>query len=326
MKRFSVAVSAFVLALAGFGAGAQSYPAKPVKVIVPHPGGGGPLDGPARGLADWLGKALGQTFVVENRDGADGIIGTEALVKSAPDGYTLMVTSASVITMNELVRSSLPYNSARDIAPISYIGAIQSLLLVHPSVPARGFRELIEMAKAKPNAVTWGTLGTTSNGPMLIGLLKQDHGASFYMIPYKSTVQALQATVAGDVNVVTYAAGGALPMVRAGKLRALGYTGDRRHAELPDVQTFDEQGIKMGFKTWIGFFAPAKTPADIVRRLNGEAAKAAGDTAFVKKFLESVGIETSAVSRASPEEFAQFIRRDRLAYEEAVKAAGIPKK
>lgn len=326
MKRFSAAVSAFTLSLASFSLGAQGYPAKPVKIIVPHPTGGGPVDGPARGLADHLSKAFGQPYVVENRDGADGIIGTEALIKSAPDGYTLMVTSASVVTMNELVRSNLPYNSARDLAPVSYIGAIQSLLLVNPSVPARSFKELIDMARAKPNTVSWGTLGTTSNGPMLIGLFKKDYGAAFYMIPYKSTVQALQGTVAGDVNVVTYAAGGALSLVRAGKLRALGYTGERRLRDLPDVPTFDEQGVKMGFKTWIGLFAPAGTPRDVIRKVNAETARANADPAFVQKFLEAVGIEANDLSRGSPEDFAAFIRRDRLAYEEAVKAAGIEKR
>ena len=198
---------------------AQAFPAKPVKVIVPHPTGGGPVDGPARGLADFMARDLGQPFVVENRDGADGLIGTEALIKSPADGYTLMVTSASVVTMNELVRKELPYNSARDLAPVAYIGALQSMMLVHPSVPVRNLKELLDLAKAKPNTVSWGTLGTTSNGPLLIGLFKQNFGAQFYMIPYKSTIQALQGAVAGDVNAVTYAAGGTTALVKAGKLR-----------------------------------------------------------------------------------------------------------
>jgi tripartite-type tricarboxylate transporter receptor subunit TctC len=314
------------LALTSAGVCAQVYPTKPVKVIVPHPTGGGPVDGPARGLADALSKSFGQPFVVENRDGADGIIGVEALVKSAPDGYTLAVTSASVVTMNELVRSSLPYNSARDLAPVVYIGAIQSLLLAHPSVPAQSLRDLIALAKAKPNTVSWGTLGTTSGGPLMMGMLKKDFGAAFYMIPYKSTIQALQGTVAGDVNVVSYAAGGAAALVKAGKLKALAYTGDQRYREFPDVPTFSESGVKLGFSTWIGMFAPAATPRDVVTKLNSEAVKVLADPGFTQKFLDSQGLEKSDVSRAAPDQFAQFIKVDRAAYEEAVKAAGIEKR
>ena len=320
------AVTIVATCFAAFPAQSQSYPTKPVKIIVPHPTGGGPVDLPARGLADYLTRAMGQTFVVENRDGADGFIGAEALAKSAPDGYTLGVTSASVITMNELTRISLPYNAARDFAPVVYIGAIESLLMVHPAVPARSLRELLDLAKAKPNTVSWGTLGTTSNGPLLIGMFRQSQGASFYMIPYKSNIQAVQGTVAGDVNVVAYAAGGAASLVKAGKLRALAYTGGTRNADFPDVPTFAESGVKLGFKTWIGMFAPARTPGDIVKRINAESVRLLSDNAFTAKFLQSQGVEPSETSRVSADEFAQFIKADRAAYEEAVKAAGIEKK
>lgn len=312
--------------LVTFIALAQTYPVKPVKIIVPHPTGGGPVDGPARALADVFARAFGQPFVVENRDGADGIIGVENLVKSPPDGYTLAITSASVVTMNELVRTNLPYHAERDLAPVVYIGAIQSLLLVHPSVPAKTLRDLIDLAKAKPNSLSWGTLGTTSNGPLFIGVFKRDFGASLYMIPYKSTFQALQGTVAGDVQVVAYAAGGAAPFVKSGKLRALAYTGDRRLASFPDVPTFEEEGVKPGFLTWIGLFAPAGTPIEIIRRVNAEGAKALADSSFVQKFLDIQGIETSDLSSGTPEQFARFIRTDRQAYEEAVKAAGIERR
>jgi tripartite-type tricarboxylate transporter receptor subunit TctC len=305
---------------------AQNYPTKPVRIIVPHPTGGGPVDGPARALADFLSKDFGQPFVVENRDGADGIIGVEALMKSAPDGYTLAVTSVSALTMNELTRLNLPFSTARDLAPVIFIGAIQSLLLVHPSVPAKTLRELIELAKAKPNTLSWGTLGATSNGPLFIGMFKKDFGASFYMIPYKNTIQALQGTVAGDVNVVAYAAGGAAGFVKSGKLRAIAYTGERRHRDFPDVPTFEEAGAKPTFLTWIGMFAPVGTPADIIRRVNAESAKALSDTAFAQKYLNTLGVETTELSHGSPEQFAQFIKADKQAYEVAVKAAGIEKR
>ncbi len=307
-------------------ASAQNYPVKAVRVIVPHPPGGGPIDGPARGMADYLGKGFGQIFMVENRDGADGLIGTEAVVKSAPDGYNLLTTSASVITLNSFVRSNLPYDSSRDLDPVGYIGVINSVVLVHPSVPAKSMRELLDLARARPNTISWGTLGTTSIGSLLIGLFKNDFNAPFYMIPYKSTVQALLGTVAGDVNVVAYAVGDAARFAKAGKVRALAITGSRRATELPDVPTLGEVGVNQKFRNWVGMFAPAGTPKDIIRRLNAEMAKAVGDAQFRQRYLESVGLSTDEVSGASPEKFSEFIKTDRQAYAEIVKLAGIEKR
>ena len=304
----------------------QAYPVKSVRVIVPHPPGGGPLDGPARGMAEYLGKSLGQTFVVENRDGADGILGTEAVVKAAPDGYTLLTTSASVITLNSFVRANLPYDTSRDLDPIGYIGVINSVVMVHPSVPAKSMRELLDLARTKPDSVSWGTLGTTSIGSLLIGLFKKDFGARFYMIPYKSTVQALLGTVAGDVNVVAYAVGEAARFSKAGKVRPLAITGGKRSPDLPDVPTLGEVGVDLKFRNWVGSFAPAGTPRDIIRRLNAEMAKGVADLQYRQRYLDSVGVSPDEVSGVPPEKFAEFIRSDREGYAEIVKAAGIEKR
>jgi tripartite-type tricarboxylate transporter receptor subunit TctC len=317
----------FGLCTAPPGARAQNYPVKSVRMIVPHPAGGGPIDGPARGMAEYLGKAFGQTFVVENRDGADGLIGTEAAVKSAPDGYTLLTTSASVITLNSFVRANLPYDTSRDLDPVGYIAVINSVVLVHPSVPAKSMRELLDLARAKPNTISWGTLGTTSLGSLLIGLFKtKDFNASFYMIPYKSTVQALLGTVAGDVNVVAYAVGDAARLSKAGKLRALAISGGKRAPDLPDVPTLGEVGINLRFRNWVGTFVPAGTSKDIVRRLNAEMAKAVADAQYRQRSLELVGLSTDEVSGVLPEKFAEFIKADREGYAEIVKVAGIEKR
>ncbi len=306
---------------------AQNYPVKSVRMIVPHPAGGGPIDGPARGMAEYLGKAFGPTFLVENRDGADGLIGTEAVVKSAPDGYTLLTTSASVITLNSFVRANLPYDTSRDLDPVGYIGVINSVVLVHPSVPAKSMRELLELARAKPNTISWGTLGTTSIGSLLIGLFKtKDFNAPFYMIPYKSTVQALLGTVAGDVNVVAYAVGEATRFSKAGKVRALAISGGKRAPELPEVPTLGEVGINLKFRNWVATFVPAGTSKDILRRLNAEMAKGVVDAQYRQRYLESVGLSVDEVSGVSPEKFAEFIKADRQAYAEIVKAAGIEKR
>jgi tripartite-type tricarboxylate transporter receptor subunit TctC len=305
---------------------AQNYPTKSVRMIVPHPAGGGPLDGPARGMAEILGRALGQTFVIENRDGADGMIGTEVVVKSAPDGYTLLTTSAAVITLNSFVRANLPYDTTRDLEPIGYIGAINSMILANPSVPAKSLRELLDLAKAKPNSLTWGTLGNTSVGNLLIGLFKKDFDAPFYTIPYKSTVQALLGTVSGDVNVVAYAVGDGTRFAKQGKLRALAITGRDRVADLPDVPTLGDLGINLKFRNWIGTFAPAGTSKDIVRKVNAEMAKGVADPAYRQKFLYTLGVFPDEVSGAPPEKFAEFIKADREGYAEITKAAGIEKR
>ncbi len=307
------------------GAYGQTYPAKPVHLIVPHPGGGGPLDGPARGFAEYFGQSLGQSFVVENRDGAQGIIGADAVAKSEPDGYTLMFTSSSVITLNSLVRKSVPYDGERDFEPVAYTGVIYSLLMANPAVPAKDLKELIAIAKAKPNTITWGTLGTTSAGPLLIGWLKKHSGAQFYMIPYKSTQQALLATVAGDVNVVAYAVGQGAKLVKAGKLKALAIVAGKRLEMLPEVPSTAEQGVDLKFSNWIGLFAPRQVPKQIVERLNRASRAAVAEPAFREKFLHSVGVFEDEMSEASPEQFAAFIRKDRDAYAEAVEAAGIQK-
>ena len=304
----------------------QNYPTKPVRIIVPHPAGGGPVDAPARGLAEYLAKVLGQPFIVENRDGAQGIIGTEAVIKSPPDGYALLFTSASVITLNALVLKSVPYDSERDLAPVAYVGSIDNLLMAHPSVPARNLQELISLAKAKPNSVTWGTLGTTGSGSLVMAWFKKQRDAQFYMIPYKSTLQAVLATVAGEVDVVSYAVGQGAQFVKAGKLRAIMVIGSRRVAVLPDVPTAAELGVDLKFRGWMGLFAPKRTPANIIARLNAASAGALADAGYQQKYLDAVGVSEDEVTGVSAEKFAAFIREDRNAYEEVVTAAGITRK
>lgn len=320
---FSMVASVTLAAGLAPEAFAQTYPTKPVRLIVPHPGGGGPLDAPGRGLGEFLARDLGQPFVVENRDGAQGIIGTAGVVKSDPDGYTLLFTSSSVVTLNALVRLDVPYDSERDLDPVLYTGVINSLLMVHPSVPANSLQELLALAKAKPNSLTWGTLGTTSLGPLLIGWFKKHRDAHFYMIPYKSTVQALLGTVAGDVNVVAYAVGQGAKLVRAGKVKAIALVGDERAEALPEVPSTKELGVDLRFRNWIGLFAPKGTPREIISRLNASGAKALKDAGFRKKFMHAAGVFEDEMSGSSPEKFAAFIREDRGGYEEAVQAAGI---
>ena len=303
---------------------AQGWPAKTVRIIVPHPTAG-PVDVPPRGAAQALSQSLGQPFIIENRDGGDGIIGAEACAKAAPDGYTFCATASSVIIINPLMRSKLPYEPARDFAPVVNFGALNSVFVVNASVPANTLAELVELAKAKPNALTFATLGSTSLGPIFIGWVKNDRGAQFYQIPFKSTIQGLQAAISGEVNIATYAANAVAPQVKAGKIKALAVTGTRRSSFLPDVPTVREAGFAFDFRSWVGLFAPAATPKEIVRRMNAEIAKLLADASFREQFITRAGLEADEASGKPPEDFTEFLKTDRELIGKLVGMAGIPK-
>lgn len=301
---------------------AQSYPSRTVRIVVPHPAGA-PADVPPRGVAESLSRAFGQPFVVENRDGADGIIGAEACAKATPDGYTLCSTTSSIITLNGLLRAQLPYDAERDFAPLAFLGSLAGVIVAHPSVPATNLRELVELARARPDTVSWATLGTTSAGPLYVAWFKNNAGASFYAVPYKSTQQGFQAVVAGDVQVVTFAMGPVVPQVRAGKVRAMAISSARRASALPDVPTVRESGFDINLSTWFGLFAPAATPREILRRLNTEIVRVVNDAPFRAKFIASQGLDLDEGGRMNPDEFATFIRADRELVSRSLAAAGV---
>ena len=191
------------LALAATTASAQSWPSKTVRIVVPHTAGA-PFDGELRQFAQSMSQAFGQPFVLDNRDGADGAIGAEACAKSAPDGYTLCATTSSVITLNPLVHLKLPYDAEKDFVPIVHVGVLNSAVIAHPSVPVNSFRELMTLARSKPDAVSFGTMGATSYGTLLMGWLRAKNGVSLYGVPYKNATQSMTAAVGGEVQVTTY--------------------------------------------------------------------------------------------------------------------------
>lgn len=303
---------------------AQGYPTKTVRIIVPH-GAGGPADVPPRGIAQSLAQILGKPFVIENREGADGVIGAEVCAKAPPDGYTLCSTTSSVITLNPAIHSQLPYDPPRDFVPLVYFGASNNALLVHPSMAVNSAKELFELARAKPDSITWGGMAATGTGSVVLNWLKNSVGASFYQIPYKSTVQAMQATVAGNVQVMAYAVGPSAGLVKGGKLKALAMVGGRRSPLLPDVPTMKELGYDFEYSSWFGMFAPARTPQDIVRRLNSEMGKLLADPQFSAKFLGTQGIDVDDLTGRSSEEFAAFLKTDRENVAKILQAAGIKK-
>jgi tripartite-type tricarboxylate transporter receptor subunit TctC len=307
MKKLIVAVLSCAALAAPLLGHAQAWPTKTVRIIVPHPPGG-PGDVPPRGFAQSLSQIFGQPFVVENREGADGMIGAEAAMKSAPDGYTLIATSVGTMVLNVALRKEPTYDVSK-FAPIAHTGALQQLILAIPSVPANSMKELLALAKAKPESITVGTFGQVNLANIFVEWAKGAHGIRFYPIPYKSASQGLQSALAGDVQVVSFAMGPAIKFVQSGKLKAMALS-PKANPVLPGVPGLRESGADFSFTTWWGWFAPAGTNREIVRRLNVEINKLFADPAFNAKFIASQGLIADAATGGTPEDFEKYIRAE----------------
>jgi tripartite-type tricarboxylate transporter receptor subunit TctC len=301
---------------------AQGYPAKPVRIIEPHPAGS-IVDISVRGMAEALTQGLGQPFVVENRAGAEGLIGAEACARAAPDGYTLCGTDSLVVSLNPLIRSKLPYNPSRDFVPIVQFGFVSSIVVVNPSVPANTMTELLELAKAKPGSISWGSWGAASLSNIYIEWLKRAKGISFLNVPYKGAVNAAKAAVAGEVQVAVFGTGVAQPLLKAGKLKALAATGGQRSLLMPSLPSFKELGIEAIFRPWFGLLAPMGTPNEIIQRVNSVAVKALAQPAFRDRFLTGGGLEFVPPAGGTPEQFAAFLKTERETCEALVRITGI---
>lgn len=302
---------------------AQVYPAKGLRIIVPTPPGG-PGDVVARGLAQALSPALGQPVIVENRVGGDGMIAGEACVRAAPDGYTICVIDGYTMVLNPAVRAKMPYDASRDLTPIVHLGALPAGILVNSSVKANSLRELFELAKASPGKVTWGSFGLASSSYLYIEWLKNARDISFYNVPYKAAIQAFQALLSGEVEVVVFATGPALPHIKTGRIKAIAVNTASRLGYLPDVPTIAESGLEISVVTWFGLYAPAGLPKAIVQRLNAETtARYLNDPTYRDKFLKPTGIELQRPAGESPEAFAEFMKAEGEMYTDLVKVAKI---
>ena len=308
--------------LACSSAVAQTYPVKPIRIIVPH-GPGSPIDISTRGVVQYIQPALGQPIIVDDRDGADGIIGTQAFIASPSDGYTLCVTTNSILVINQFTRARLPYDPERDFTPIAMLGFIESLMVAHPSVPANSVAELIALLKAKPESLSWANYGATGPGIFVVNYFKHALGASMYQIPYKSATQGLNAVAAGDVQLTLYFAPLAAQFIKAGKIKGLAAASTRRSAYMPELPSFSEIGIDVSPRIWLGAFAPRGTPRDIVARLNEEVTRAIATGDFQEKVARRVGLESDPVAGTSPQEFEAFIKANRTTYARLAKLAGI---
>jgi tripartite-type tricarboxylate transporter receptor subunit TctC len=300
---------------------AQNYPSRLIRFIQPL-GPGSPGDIVSRAIADALGRRFGQPVVVENRVGANGLIGMDACAKAAPDGYTVCVPSFAQMSVNPVLYSKLPYDPLKDVTPVILFAAITSAITVNASVPANSLQELVAMAKSKPGALNWGSWGLGSFSHLYMAWLENATGTSFVHVPYKTLGQAVTGVVAGEVEVMVNTPAVAAPLVEAGKVKALAIIGKERSPLLPNVPTLKEAGYDLPLISWVGVTVPTGTPAPIVRLLNDELNKLLADPAFVTRFLAPGSL---APLGGTPESFADFLKTDRATMEKLAASANIPR-
>ncbi|HWI13732.1 MAG TPA: tripartite tricarboxylate transporter substrate binding protein [Burkholderiales bacterium] len=298
---------------------AQTYPTKPIRLVLGFPAGTN-VDILARPVALRMSEALGQQVIVDNRPGATGLIANELVAKSAPDGYTLLVAPGSSLTSTPHLRIKMPYDSLKDFVPIAQMNSFPQVALVNPGVPAKNVKELIALAREKPGVLTYGSSGVGSAFHLAGELFASMAKVKMLHVPYKGGNLALTDLIGGRIDVMFYSLAVALPQIKAGKVRAIAVTGLKHDALMPELPTVDESGLHgYDITGWHGFFAPAGTPREIVTRLNGVIGKILG-TQEIRDLWASEGME---VVITTPEQFAQRMRADYEKYGRIVKAVGI---
>ncbi|MEN9314934.1 MAG: hypothetical protein RIS35_1327 [Pseudomonadota bacterium] len=318
MARSTVAL----LATAGLvgiapGAAAQSFPNKPVRIVVPFPAGSA-TDNIARALAGPVSASLGQPVVVENKAGADGAISGSEVARAAPDGYTLLLATNSPLSAVPAMKKTPPYDPVADFTPITDVGRYTFFVVVHPSVPAKSVAELLQYAKANPDKLNYASGNTT--GIVSMALFNALGGVKMTHVPYKGEPQALVDLLSGRVQVMVVSSGTSLPHLREGKLRALAVTLDKRSPAMPDVPTIVEAGMtQFKLTSWAGLFGPGKMPRDVVERLNKEFV-AAMDKPEVRAAMEK---QAFVLGGSTPEKLGALVRDQLEAFRSTMKIAGI---
>ena len=315
---FDCAAIAITLTASSTSTLAQTYPVKPLRIIAAQ-SAGGVTDMLARTLAQKFNEKWKQPAVVENRPGAGGAIGTEVAAKSAPDGYTLLLSSAGPIVINQYLYPSLAYDPLRDLQPIAFIASSPLILVTHPSVPARSVRELIALARAKPDKLSYGSGGSGSPPHLTAELFKTTTGVRMVHVPYKGSAPSVLALVAGQVDLSFSTVVITLPQIKAGRLHALAVTSPKRSRVVPDLPTMEEAGVA-GFESqqWFGLFAPAGLAQDIVSKIYAETTRVI-QSPQIRDRLANEGGEPDTLT---PDQFAAFIRRDAARWAKVVKDSG----
>ena len=318
-RRIVFSLLACVAVLAVADANAQPYPNKPIRMIVPFPPGG-PIDTMARLAGKFITDSVGQQVVVENRPGAGGVVGSDYVAKAAPDGYTLIMGNAGSHGINAAVYTKLPYDIQKDFAPVSQVAVAPNVMVINPSLPANSVAEFIAYAKANPGKLSYASGGNGSSAHMSMELFKSMSGIDIQHVPYKGSSPALTDVVSGQVVAFIGNMPPTVPLIKAGKLRALAVTTKSRSALMPELPTITEAGLP-GFETvaWFGVLAPAGTPPDVVNRLSAEIAKIA-KLPDIREKLVAMGAEPVG---GTPEEFKAVIDRDIAKWKPLAQKVGI---
>ncbi len=317
-SRLIYALSCTALAVASMAVGAQSaYPTRPVRVIVPYPPGG-ITDITTRIVMQEVSKTFSQNVLVDNRPGANSILGVEIVANATPDGYTL-VSVIAAHAANQTLYPKLPYDSLKSFEPISLLGTAPLIMCVTNSLPAKSVKELVELAKQKPGQLTFASSGIGAAAHLTTELLMQVTGTKMVHVPYKGTAPALQDLMGGQVTVMMDTPSSMLPHARAGKIRAVGMASEKRVTVAPDIPTFIEQGVQVVGGTWVGILAPAKTPQEVVNKLSSAMA-AAVQRADVRERFAQQGIDPVG---NSPAEFRKFLQDEVEKWAKVIRAANV---
>ncbi len=297
---------------------AQSYPLKPVRIVVPY-AAGGPYDEIVRTLGQRLTEIWGQAVVVENRGGAGGNIGADVVAKAAPDGYTLLLGNAGPITVNPTLVKKLPYDPQRDFVPVSMVNASRMVLSVHPSLPAKNVKELMALARANPGRLNYGSSGVGNLQHLGMELLRIQAGVTMNHVPYKGAAPAFVDLISGQVDLMFANIVGTLPHVRTARVRAVAVSTATRSPLLPDVPSVAETYKGFDIPTWSGIFAPAGTSRDIVAKLNGDIIKVLQRADLKERYAQ----QGSEATPSTPEALAEHVRKETVMYAGVIKAAKV---
>lgn len=313
-------IAVAMLVLLPIAAHAQDFPNKIVRIVVPYPAGGG-VDGLARPLADRLSKIWQQTVIVDNRPGASTTIGGEYVARAPADGYTLLLTTDSSITSNPFLFKSSSFDPIKDLAPITQLIDLHQMVVVHPSLSANTMKELVALAKEKPNALNYGSYGNGSQPHLLFEMLRAETGAQIMQIPYRGIAPAITATIAGDVQMTLGGAATTGAHADAGRLKALAISRKERLRAYPNVPTLKEAGFPdIDPQSWFGLFAPPGTPEHVIEKIQRDVERIFNDPDFRGPFIDKVGYTGVA---ASPAKFREFIMRDLEYKRRLIATAGI---
>ena len=299
---------------------AQSFPNKPVKLIIPYPAGA-PVDNVARGLGEALSAIWGQPVLIDNRAGANEIVAASAVTKSAPDGYTLLLGTDAAFTQNAYLYNKLPYDAKTELAPVSRVVFVNMVLIARGELPAASSKDFVALMKKEGDKRNYGSAGAGGTTHLAMESFKQEGGFPMQHVPYKGIAPAMQDLLGGNIDALFAGATAAIPHLKTGKVKVLGISGAKRAKSLPDVPTFAEAGYpNTQANFYLGVAAPAGTPVAIINKISADIRKAVADKAFLEKFVDPYGYDPIG---ETPQQFGEFLKRDSEINDKRIKALGI---